>query len=43
MFSGFDIWSFTRSDCQALVDFVLQDVWGLGRSAPVPPAHAAAR
>jgi hypothetical protein len=32
MFSGFDIWSFTRSDCQSLVDFVLSDVWGLPRT-----------
>jgi hypothetical protein len=34
MFSGFDIWSFTRADCQSLVDFVLQDVWGLTKSVP---------
>lgn len=40
MFSGFDIWSFTREDCQALVDFVLQDVWGLARQAPAVPVAA---
>jgi hypothetical protein len=41
LFSGFDIWSFTRADCQALVEFVLQDVWGLARTAP-PQAIAGA-
>jgi len=29
LFSGFSIWDYRRSDEQALVDFVLQDVWGL--------------
>ena len=45
MFSGFDIWSFARADCQALVDFVLQETWGLTRSAPAvaPVADAAGR
>ncbi len=33
MFTGFDIWSFTRADDQALVDFVLQNVWGLPKNA----------
>ena len=40
LFSGFDLWSWTRSDAQALVDFVLRDVWGL---APAGPRTAAAR
>ncbi len=40
LFSGFDLWSWTRSDAQALVDFVLRDVWGL---APAGPRAAAAR
>jgi hypothetical protein len=31
-FSGFDIWSFQRVQCRALVDFVLQRTWGLSRS-----------
>ena len=34
IFSGFDLWSWSRSDTQALVDFVLSDVWGMSRSAP---------
>jgi hypothetical protein len=34
LWSGFDIWSFTRADCQQLVDGVLQGVWSLPR-APV--------
>ena len=29
VFSGFPIWQFQRSQCAALVDFVLQDIWGL--------------
>jgi hypothetical protein len=41
VFSGFDLWSFVRDDCQALVDFVLQDVWGLPKgAAPEPLVHA---
>lgn len=31
VFSGFSIWSYARQDCIALVDFVLQDIWGLTR------------
>jgi len=34
VFTGFDVWSFTRADCQGLVDFVLQDVWGMTKTAP---------
>jgi hypothetical protein len=33
VFTGFDLWSWSRADCQALVDFVLGDVWGLAKSA----------
>ena len=29
IFTGFNIWSFRRSDCKSLVDFVLQQLWGL--------------
>jgi hypothetical protein len=36
MFTGFSIWDYTRADCAALVDFVLQDTWGLTRDAPPP-------
>ena len=31
VFSGFPIWYFQRQQCQALTDFVLQDVWGLSK------------
>jgi hypothetical protein len=31
VFSGFSPWSYARQDCMALVDFVLQDLWGLPR------------
>jgi hypothetical protein len=34
IFSGFDLWSWTRGDAQALVDFVLHDVWGLQPTGP---------
>lgn len=41
IFTGFSIWSFTRPDCQTLVDFVLQDFWGLQKNlTPAPPAAA---
>jgi hypothetical protein len=45
LFSGFDLWSWSRSDARSLVDFVLRDVWGLTRSsstAATAPASAAA-
>lgn len=31
VYSGFDIWSWTRSDCISLVDFVMQEIWHLPR------------
>jgi len=31
VFSGFTPWAYARQDCMALVDFVLQDLWGLTR------------
>jgi hypothetical protein len=31
VFSGFAPWSYARQDCLQLVDFVLQDLWGLHR------------
>ena len=31
VFSGFSLWSYARQDCIALIDFVLQDIWGLTR------------
>ncbi len=33
VFSGFAPWIYARQDCIALVDFVLQDLWGLTRQA----------
>jgi hypothetical protein len=39
VFTGFELWSWTRSDCQALVDFVLGDIWKLSKS----PTRAGAR
>src|SRR5262249_28135759 len=35
VFSGFPIWHFQRAQCQGLVDFVLQDIWGLPKQGPV--------
>ena len=32
MFSGFDVWSWSRADCARLVDAVLTGVWGLTRT-----------
>ncbi len=47
VFSGFNIWSFAREDVIRLVDFVLQEIWGMPRqpisrqpgisASPVPP------
>ena len=34
IWTGFDMWTFQRSECIALVDGVLQGIWGLSR-APV--------
>jgi hypothetical protein len=31
VFSGFNLWYFQRAQCQALVDFVLQNLWGMSR------------
>ena len=31
VYSGFSLWSYARQDCMDLVDFVLQDIWGLSR------------
>jgi hypothetical protein len=37
VFSGFPLWDFRRTDCQQLVDAVLQGVWGLSRSTGPSP------
>ena len=34
VFTGLPLWAWTRTDAQGLVDFVLQDLWGLTRSGP---------
>jgi hypothetical protein len=31
VFTGFNLWNFRRAECIQLVDFVLQQVWGLSR------------
>jgi hypothetical protein len=31
IFTGFDTWTFKRTQCQAVVDFVMQRMWGLSR------------
>ena len=33
VFSGFAPWGYARQDCMALIDFVLQDIWGLPRQS----------
>ena len=33
VFSGFAPWGYARQDCMALIDFVLQDIWGLSRES----------
>jgi hypothetical protein len=40
VFTGFAIWDYVRADCQTLVDFVLQDIWGLSRTVPQTRAAA---
>lgn len=42
-FTGFEPWNFTRSDAAALVDFVLQDTWGLVRQPRTLLARKAPR
>lgn len=39
LFSGFDIWIYKRAQCQALVDFVMKRMWGLGSTAPLAARH----
>jgi len=40
VFTGLDLWSWRRADCQGLVDFVLRDIWGLPKSAPSAGSRA---
>jgi hypothetical protein len=36
IFSGFNIWNWTRVDCKAMVDAVLQGLWNLPYTPPAP-------
>jgi len=38
VFTGFDLWTWSRQDVVGLVDFVLQEIWGMRRAAPQAPA-----
>lgn len=40
-FSGFAIWDFARDDGRALVDYVLQDLWGLSKQVTAAGARPA--
>ena len=47
IFTGFDIWTWSRVDCKAIVDAVLQRMWGMPYTPPAPrpaavPSPAAA-
>lgn len=39
LYTGFDLWTFKRSQCKAVVDFVMRRVWNLGPAAAVRAAH----
>ncbi len=43
VFSGFPVWYFRRDQCQRLMDFVLQDVWGLDKHGAAASAPVASR
>ena len=34
VFTGLALWAWTVTDTKGLVDFVMQDIWGLARSGP---------
>jgi hypothetical protein len=42
LWTGFDVWSFKRADCAAIVSWVLQDLWGLTPSGPSGAPNAIA-
>lgn len=42
VFSGMSIWDFKREDCQALVDFVVNRLWGLPKTTLYTAPRAAA-
>jgi len=41
MFFGTSIWDHRRTQCQAMVDFVLGGMWGMTKSAAIAPPSAA--
>jgi hypothetical protein len=41
VFSGFDLWSWSRADCVRLVDAVLHGIWGLSRQSDAGGPRAA--
>lgn len=43
IFTGFPIWQFRKVDCQSLIDFVLQNMWGLTKSTSPAFATSSAR
>ena len=40
--TGFSLWNFRRSDCVALVDLVLQQLWGMTRTTSASPSAVVA-
>lgn len=42
VFSGFSLWSYHRPELQDLVDFVLQDLWGLRKTTGTGPRPGSA-
>ena len=36
IFTGFNLWFWTKSDCRALIDAVVHDMWGYSRAASSP-------
>jgi hypothetical protein len=45
VFSGFDLWTWSRQDAAGLVDFVLHEIWGMNRTMarPLSPRTAQSR
>ena len=40
IFSGFNFWTWTRSDCKQIVDFVLQEIWKMPPPSPAARAYS---
>jgi hypothetical protein len=43
VFTGFDLWTWRREDCQGLVDFILGDIWGLAKTGVTTRSARAAK